>query len=379
MNDYKNLLAYPITEEIGYREKIDPKKLNLIINSLEESIMRAMLRSADTKKKCDTLSLAVIKSYEAMAARVNQISSTGNDFSLYATAYNDVIVSENSKINQNKIAGIITLDWEAGRKFSKIPNVDDILSPAIQIYVDGELRDSEDEVYNILKRQKDIFWLESVDVNLPKEHVIEIHLPPSLNKKINNLDISPFPAFGIFIKKIELIDLHSNPIEIFSNEKEAYSFYNNSGPMSLHFNPIEYNNTIKITYEITKSDSDPVMGFSNISLNYIDYINTCTFYIPFENIPDESEVDILMQSLELDYYIDSNVTINHSNFINLSIVKDITDTDGIDITNIDSKIELNDRALKIENGNLFLKVILIENNYTTPIIRGARLIYDRSE
>lgn len=370
----KRLLAYPIINELEYRQNINSDELNKMLESIEQSILRSILRGTELSHKINALNLGVINSYNALFAHEKS-------FDAYPSYYNSCFATAfNSALNggyQNQNAGIVTLGWDKYNKQSKIPIIDGTLSPNINIMVDGEYRSQDDDVYNILDNDPHTFWIEE---STSGEHTLEIQLPPSLNKRFNYIDINPFPVFGIEITKVEYMDLQSNWQLVFNGDTsdvnyKPYRFYNTSGPMVFHLSPREYNNSIKITYKQRSGLS--VMGFSNIDISFIDYFNTATTVImPFENLPKRE--GIVPTKIDLDFYIDGPTVTNFNKFFSKNgggIF--ITNSNGDDLQNIAPIQGPQSKTwspIDITNG-LYLKIVMNEVDTTTPVFRGCKLEY----
>lgn len=365
----KRLLAYPIIDELEYRQKIDSGQLNKILNSIEQSVIRTILRTNQLSRKIDSLNLGIVNSYNSLFAHEKSFEQYPNYQNVcFATAFSNAVTG--GRLDQN--AGVVTLDWEDFNKQSKIPIVDNTLSPNIKIYVDDTLRNQDDDVYNILDTDPTTFWIEETD---DSEHTLEIQLPPSLNKRFNYLRLNPFPVFGIEITKIKYYDAQNVWQTIFDSDELPYRFYNTSGPMVFHLNPKEYNNTIKIWYKL--KNGSQVMGFSNIDISLIDYYNTATtVMIPFENLPDVT--NITPNRIDLDFYIDGETKTNLNKFFSKNgggIF--LTDDSGTILGNI-SPTQAQEETwttINISNG-LYLKVVMNEVDMTTPVFRGCKLRYE---
>jgi len=373
-----DLVAYPIIEQLEYRQNIDSKQLNRMFKSLEESVLRCILRSSELNEKFDSLSLGVNSSYQALSQYMVQMGYK-NITDLYATSFDNINII--SGINQNKLAGIITLDWDKNKKYSKIPRYDadndgisETVSPNVTILVDGVEREKEDSVYNILSKKKNSFWIEQIaDNQTDITHTLEIQLPPSINKSLNYIEIVPFPIFGIHINKVEYFDIYSQLQTIYDSTAKNYKFYNSSGPMIFHFSPKDYNNTIKITYSVDSSLG--VMGFSNIDISLIDYIDTPNKVdLIYENIP-EGTTSLNISTFDLDIYVDDD---NISKYVTSVRLVDLDDRDSsshyilLDNKTISQQVN---ETISLTNGRMGLEITFQENFMTTPVIRGSKITY----
>lgn len=370
----KRLLAYPIIDELEYRQNIDSEQLNKMLSSIEQSILRSIIRSTELATNINKTNLGIINSYNALFSHQKSYESYPNYNNVcFCSAFDD----KTSGGRMDKTAGIVTLDWHDYNKQSKIPIHDGILSPNVKIYVDGTLRAQDDDVYNILDGDNKTFWIEETSTT---SHYIEIQLPPSLTKRFNYLNIVPFPVFGMSITKIQYSDLQSAWQTIYDSDKTSstykpYRFYNNSGPMTFHLSPKEYNNSIKIYFNVKPGFS--VMGFSKLDLGFIDYHNTATTVkIPFSNLPSSST--ITPTKIDLDFYIDYESTTDLNEFFSKSgggiYITNDGGTELSSIAPIQGPQEQTWSSININNG-LWLKVVMNEVDTTTPVFRGCKLTY----
>lgn len=382
MSNQNNLLAYPIIDELIYRSKIDPRQLNLMLKSIDESILRAIIRGTYINEKFSRLSLGVSAAYKSLEAhnqiynqypRSINIPSGEYGGACYATAFSDT-----SGGRQDKTAGLVTLNWDNNKKSSKIPVYNGKVNPSVSIYIDDNLREKDDPVYNILDNDGSTFWVEETT---PGEHTLELRLPPSISKKFNYINIIPFPIFGIDITDITYYDLRTTAQSIYPSKDSP--FYNRSGPITLHLSPREYNNTIKITFNVKEGVN--TMGFTSIDISSIDYNdNSTTIIIPFENVP---QVDhngdpistINPYDIDLDFYIDGAIESDYSSFISeISIVdREDSSNDVISLKKIRGPQTIGSSYINISqpsgNNALYLKMVINEVRLTTPAIRGAIL------
>jgi len=390
MPNKDNLLAYPVTNEIEYRSKINSRNLNEMIRSIEESVLRSIIRSSELEAQMTSLNLGITSAYTALGRQNQMTNSYPEPYNIpsgfyggvaFATAFGETV---NGRTNSS--AGILTLDWEDNKKTSKVPIYNDTLSANVEIYVDDVLRPQSDAVYNILDNNPDTFWVETAVSGV---HTIEIRLPPSVKQTFNYIEANPFPVFGMEITNIEYYDLQSSAVSIYD---KTTSFYNSSGPIVLHLAPKKYNNTIKFTLNVI--DGINTMGFSKIDISSIDYVNnTTTTYIKFENLPTDLDhndgvIDyVSVDSVTLDFYIDGVVDNNYDQFISsISIVTNPDEESGA-ITlkrrpgsqNVGLTSILVDQgtgvASDMSDNTLYLKVIMNEVNQTTPVFRGAKIDY----
>jgi hypothetical protein len=378
-NNSDQLLAYPITKELDYRSQINSKELNEMIRSIEESVLRSLLRGTKLQEDLTRFNLAVDCSYKAMYKQFNNMKYPQDyltNGTAFCSAFGDVV--EPNTTNKNEVAGILTLGWNTNNgKLSKIPVYEGVVSPNILIYLDDIVQPISDPIYNILDKDPSTFWVKEASSG---EHTIEIVLPNSINKTFNYLEIVPFPIFGMIINKIEYLDLQSRMIEV---PNDVLMSYNNIGPMYLHLSPKEFNNTIKITFTVLPEIC--AMGFSSIDICNIDYFNNpSTAYFKFENIITEyngvSVTEIKPTKVILDFYADGVLNKDYDKFITeVSLVTSASDTPtrtfGLNKERY-QEIDTSETIILENTGELYLKVILNEVNKTTPVFRGAKLTYD---
>lgn len=380
----QKLLAYPYIEELGYRDRIDPHKMNLMLRSIEESALRAILRGSELNTTLNQLNLGVTSSYAALAKHASTLFSYRDipNGTAFATGFDTVNTDNGGR--QDRPAGIVTLNWNENRKYSKIPRYDsdgdgipDTVSPNVTVLVDNVARNVDNEVYNTLNRRNDSFWIEQMaGGNYP----IEIQLPPSLNKNFNYLEIVPFPIFGVFITRIEYQDVRSVWQTIYDINNNDYKFYYGGGPLVLHLAPRETNGSFRIWCDV---DSElGVIGFSNIDVGLIDYLDTSqTTYLKFMNMPSRTTAkDYTFLTFELDFYVDGHKA--DALITDLSLVDDVTtpNDDPVPIEKVNrSTYYFGGNSINLTpTENLYLKVVMKEVDMTTPVIRGCKLTYEES-
>lgn len=383
-----NLVAYPIVEELGYRSQINSYELNKIIRSVEESVLRSILRGNEANEQLSMLNLAFTSAYNSLY-RNNQIYNRYPEpYDIpsgyyggvsFATAYG---YTQGGR--QNDLAGLLTLDWDNNKKISKIPVYDGVISRNVELSVDNVTRNYEDKIYNIVDKKSDTFWIESMSTG---EHYIELTVPPSTYRKFNYIEINPLPIFGMKIKKVEYYDTQSSLVEIFNNSNTSF---NESGPIFLHLQPKEFNNIIRITVD-SLSDIG-VVGFSSIDVGYIDYLNnTTTCYMKFENIPtgndhsDNSIDSINPISVDLDFKVDGMIDSSYDSFITEIALVTAPDNETGKVTlkrkpgyqTISASSISIDQNTAVDTDTydnaLYLKIVMKEVNQTTPIFRGCKL------
>lgn len=370
----QKLLAYPYIDTLEYREKIEPYKLNLMLKSIEESVLRSILRGSELTDMLTRLNLGVETSYIALSRQAGAMFSYANlpPSGAYASAFGSVSTVDGG--NQDIVAGVLTLAWDKDRKYTKVPRYDtnddgipDEVSPSVTVDVDGTRRVEGDVVYNMLNRRNDSFWVEQTTAGI---HTIQINLPPSLNKLFNYIELAPFPVFGLEITEVAYQDSASVWNVIFDTSMKRYKFYNGSGPLVMHLAPKETNGVFRIKCKVDSAIG--AMGFSNVDFGLVDYRDEVqTSYLKFENAPASS---IALQGAETDFYVDNN---EPKTFIQeMSIVNTLDGTgESVPITDFTTSYTFGSESIDATDG-LWLKLVMKESNRTSPVIRGCKLNYE---
>jgi hypothetical protein len=373
----QQLLAYPYVEELSYRNKIDTYKMNLMLRSIEESVLRCILRGSESAETLSDLKLGVETSYNAIQSKTSSIIGYAMipAGTLFATSFDEVTGGR-----RDVVGGITTLEWVTNRRFTKIPRYDidndgiaDQVAPSVTILVDGTPRSIDNKAYNALNRNNKSFWIESAT----GEHDIEIQLPPTLNKNFNYIELIPFPMFGMEILSVTYQDVYSVDTVIFDSTDKQYAFYDNSGPLIMHLSPKETNGTFKIKVNVTHG----ALGFSSIDIGMIDYNDQLqTVYMKFANVPSRTATTIYtLNDLSLDFYV--NEAIVFDNYIQEVAITNGTDS-GADKVAVTGSLShntysFNGQTITLSTSqDMYLKIVIKEHNTTTPVIRGVKLTYE---
>ena len=396
-NSRKSLSVYPDIKEIEYSDKIDSVELNKMFRSIEESSLRALLRSRELTSERDRVQLGVIKSFQALNTRYTSLSYVNDPNYAVASAYEPNPVD--AAVLYDNAYGLVTLPIVGS--YTKIPRgekYDGKVSPQVQIYLDDEEQQTDSEIFDALDGTNTSFWIQEVDPN--SSHTIRIDLPPTLTKRFNYVEIHPFPLYGMNITDVRYVDNFSATRSVV---KDLYGFnplQNNRGEtLKLYLSPKDSNGTLLI--DVTSSDLG-VIGFSNIDIKFMDFDNTSKIgYMKFDSFTD-SQYELT--NVLVDYYFDSSraqtlVTENNppirawlktgyfdsnsSNRIKIEstattgLDKELNLANPEDTVNINTIISLNKSGDNPED--LWFVFELKEHNTTTPVIRGCRVKYDRVE
>ena len=389
------LSVFPDIHEIEYASKIDSSELNRQLKSIEESALRAIIRGKEINSEVQRLQLGVVKSYESLHNRLNEISYTTPNKSI-ASAYKNKL--EGSNLRQDVPYGDLTLPIIG--QYSKIPRgigYDGKVSPNVSIYLDDELIDYGSEIYDCLDGSNKSFWIQETEPDAT--HAIKIELPPALNKRFNYIELFPFPLYGMKITQIEYQTYLGHKVDVTDDIYNNSPLSNNSGEaIKLYLSPKEYTGVIYITVKATNG----IIGFSNIDIKFLDFQNTTTLGIlKFDNL--QRNITYTLKNLKVDWYYDgpdaqSLITTNTDSPILINLVQSDGTTesnsneietltrlpDGIDKSiNIitgddDGSYNLTNTSLTLENGEyLFLEIILLEKNYTSPVVKGAEIEFTK--
>lgn len=389
INSRKTLSVFPDIKELAYSSRLDTSELNKQLRSIEESALRAILRSKEITSELDRIQLGVIKSYQAMAQRYGSLEFEAED-KAYASAFNVA----NDKTSDNNVwydtdYGLVSLNPIGS--YSKIPRgekYDGKVSPQVTMYLDGSEIEQDSEAYDALDGTNKYFWVQEVAVN--SQHEIRIDLPPSLTKRFNYIEMFPFPLYGQQVLKVEYQDFRGIRWDV---TKDIYGTLNpmqsnNGEAIKLYLAPKEFNGSIYIT---VKASTLGVIGFSNVDIKFNDFDNTTkSGFLRFDSFDDMTKPKTLtLSKVAVDYYFDgptaqSLITSNESPIeVWLQAGKEV---DGvlvptnnwqhrIDLAKADT-LDLNNMSVTLNDGEtIFLQFNLTEHNTTTPVIRGAKLTY----
>jgi len=386
INRSKSLSVFPEISEIEYTSKINSSELNKQLKSIEESALRAILRSRDVSTEISRVQAGIIKAYEAMATKYGNINFEQGNVA-YATSY-DIInnMTSKGKILYDIAYGMATLNPIGS--YSLIPRgerYDGKVSPQVTVTLDSVEQLENSAIYDALDGSNRSFWMKEVSAG---EHVIQIDLPPALTKRFNYIEIYPFPLYGMNIKKIEYKDYHSKTWNV---NREIYGInplqHNTGEAIKLYLSPKEFNGSIYITVEATTLG---VIGFSNIDIKFLDYNNTTqTGFFKFDTFGSKTKpYNLQLEKAVIDFYFDgptaqSMITSSEApitcTFIQGTeangVITPGTWSHRVNLADA-STLDLNNVNVTLQsNENIFLSFELTEHNMTTPVLRGAKLNY----
>jgi len=401
-NSKKTLSVYPDIKELQYADNIDSVDLNKMFRSIEESSLRALIRSRELTSERDRIQLGVLKSFQSLNTRYASLSYMNDPGYAIASSYSRPAVDAN--VLYDTAYGNVTLPIVGS--YSKIPRgekYDGKVSPQVQVYFGpygGSLVEQEydSEIFDALDGTNTSFWIQ--EVTPLTAYTIRIDLPPTLTKRFNYIEIHPFPIYGFNITGVRYVDNFSVVRDV---TKEIYGLnplQNNKGEtIKLYLSPKDSNGTILI--DVLSSELG-VVGFSNIDVKFLDFENTSQIgYMVFDSL-DGSQVELT--DILVDYYFDNaraqtlvtqnNPPIrawlktgyfnpNSSNRIKiesnpiLGIDKEINLADPDETVDINAVITLNKTSTVPEY--LWFVFELKEINTTTPVVKGCRVKYDRVE
>lgn len=419
INQKKTLSVYPEISEIGYASHIDSVKLNTMFNSMEESSLRALIRSREINTEIERLNLGTIKQYQAMESRTNAINYENNPPISRTSETSDTSISNQFAVastfsvkNDKTSEGSILYDIAYGYctlnpigSYSKIPRGDGYdgrVSPQVTAYINGDQLGKDSVIYDALDGTNTSFWIKEVAKN--STHEIRVDMPPSITKRFNYIELYPFPIYGQKILKIEYVDFYGNRWDVTRDMYGMNQLQNNTGEsVKLYTSPREFNGTIYITVKATELG---VIGFSNIDVKFLDFNNTTqTGFLKFDTFNYYKstlarEKRLLINSCLVDFYFDSprastlitsldkspikawlrtgkyNATTNSIDLSGISgdLVNEISLvlSDNITLVDINKNIKLS------QDEDLWLVFELREHNVTTPVVRGAKVVFEQS-
>lgn len=396
----KGLAVFPYIEEFNYSEQLSSEKLNKQFASLQESVLRALIRSQEINSSLNILESAVTAQSTSITSLYNKLQYTNltNTNNIYITSFSNHIQSNNN-VSYDTAYGYTTLKIDG--QFSKIPRsekYDNKISPNVTITLNGEIKPYDSSIYRILDNSLNTLWFEQLsenDLNEKGEVELEIQLPPALTKRFNYIRIDPFPLFGFDIVDIQFQDLYSEYQSIKENLYGTHKPLGDSGimatPAKFYISPREYNGSIKI---IAKPYTTRYFGFSNIDIGFTDFNNTSQNFVlqfdGFKATPRPKSIKIT--DVLIDYYFDSSDIISaeslikSKNIISAKLVIGMYDPNTNVLTNTNAvqpiPLIINNKSITINknitlnaNEGIYLDVTFTEFNMTTPVIRGAKLTY----
>jgi len=258
---------------------IDSEEYNDIINSLKTSTIRAINRSRDLSTKMTNWNKALVAENGYLAGKINELQSTyyglptTND-SMIITGYDKPVSEQKYNIGttRDQLTGNITLNAETGRRWSKVVRYTDSNGkqrPSRDTYIslDGTTMSRDNSIYNILDGRSDTFWL--LDTAAAATHSIVINFPSSIRPYVNNIALTPFPAFSFRLDSMIVNKADSTQVNVTPLGVEAASM----AAVNVHFAPTSWGNQIVIN--ITANGS--VVGISNLDIFLTDYINSGEF------------------------------------------------------------------------------------------------------
>lgn len=368
------------TDPLSYRGPANSTELNNILNSLKINSLNCILRTRKSDKILNDLKKSYVYMNEYMGAKVRDLES--RSYSLIQNAASGLNTSIISFYDQNIInSGIINnlnvdalygqLSLSEDYSWSKITRYTDQFgdekpTPDVKIYVDDILRSTDNDAYNCLDNLSYTLWIENTTY---EDHVIKLQLPKSIKPKINSIKLDFFPQYNCIIQNIEYYSIKGFWEEIMHYESDGRS-------IKLYFSPYDYGDQIKITLR-PRSVSNPIIGIGNIDLYLINYINNGNATFKFPEI--EKYILTSIDDLIVDYYIDNFVVLNQFSTNNPLKVFLIIDGDEYEIPHsvLARAEKLNFDVGTINQKEISIRFELTEVNLTTPVIKGAQLLYTR--
>lgn len=390
-NARQTLSVYPTIKEIGYADPINSEMLNEQFTSLQESVLRTLIRTQEINDSLTTFEAAVGAQATALGSYYSVLNYTQEAGKAFLTSFDTQINSGTDGIKVDALYGYTTLKTIAN--YSKIPRLegyDGKVSPDVKIYINGEEQAQNSSAYRALDNSTKTLWFDQFDPE--SEVVMEIVLPPSLTKRFNYIQLDPFPVFGFDITKITYQDLygHYHEVDEFFFGPHAPLQNNRALPTKIFCAPKEFNGTIKI---YGKTLANGFFGFSNIDIGFMDFNDTThegyAEFLEFRNNSASPKTYSLKSAL-IDFYFDSataNSLISAKDVMTAQIIAS-TVIDGVlqgstkyKVIDLSTNREhnLNNFQITVDPGqSLYFKFSMKENNLTTPVLRGVKLEYVRN-
>lgn len=400
------LTVYPDIYEFAEGSKLDSAQYNKNFNSIEESILRAILSGRDIKNYTEKLQKGSIASYAALSSAISKMSdpSAGG---YVISAHDAQIYSNTSHIKIDNIYGNITTGIQ--KSFSKIARVNGVVNPNLKVNLksydnadvliaDANFNSNDTDIYDIFDGKLETFWIH--DQTTEAYYVMQIDLPPTLTNRFNMIQIDPYPLYGIIIEDIMYYDQYGTYNELSGNK--TFVGYDpikshDGSPLKIYTSPIETSGTVFIKFRPIGDIN--VIGFSNIDFRFVDFITTSVSSTtgdvqnPLSNEPIFEIQDSLNKSLSTKNIKITNINIKgyHHNMGNSSL-KSLSDlnmvsvyiavAETIDEATIFTQIPIREfdfdwnHTISIPSGQkIFFKLKLLTNNLAAGVIKRIKINY----
>lgn len=393
------LSIYPDIEEFAEGSKLDSNKYNKNFNSIEESVLRAILNGRDIKQYTEKLQKASVEAYKAMNSAVSFASNSAIE-GYIVSGYDSRFYSPSKYISVDHVYGNITP--KISKEFSKIARVDGVVNPNLKMYLKAWVNDDlivntpiMGDVYDAVDGKPETFWISDVfkQSGTPAtSYELRIDLPPTLTNRFNMIKIDPYPLYGIIIDDISYYDQYGGYISL--RNSESFVGQNpikshTGAPLKVYTAPIETNGSVFIKFRPINNLS--IFGFSDIDFKFVDFVNNSPdddlenqpiFEVP-DSLNDKQDIKtIKITKMEIYGYFYKNklMSAEQLSISNLGTVGLVV-ADSIDNAVNFINIPANDSPLDYEfslnpGDRLFLKLTLNSQNLAAGVINTIAFKYE---
>ena len=161
INSRQTLSVYPLIKEIGYADPINSEALNEQLESLQESVLRSLIRTQEINTSLGTFEGAVAAQANAIASEYAQLQYTKENGKAFVTAFDTTVNIINNNITVDKLYGYITLSTTA--TYSKIPRLegyDGKVSPAVKIFINSVEQLFDSDPYRAVDSSTKTIWFD---------------------------------------------------------------------------------------------------------------------------------------------------------------------------------------------------------------------------
>ena len=396
-NNRKTLSVYPDITDIQYSDPISTEVLNKQFESLNESVLRSLIRTQEINTSLATIESALNVQAIALAQYYSELDYKDTNVA-YITAFDKNHTGNN--MSYDTAYGYYTLGLNSS--YSKIPRNEKYngkVSPQVRIFINDEEQTIDSAAFRALDGSLNTLWFDQYGEGA--EVKFEIQLPPSLTKRFNYIQLDPFPTFGFNLNKVEYQDnfgaYHDvlkdtfGSDDVFGYDAVSNISTNKAFPTKIYVSPKEFNGKI-IVYGTTSSVGS--FGFSNIDIAFMDFNDTSAeSYLEFTEFSVDlgDTRNVKLNSAAIDYYFDSpnasdllsgtnpplSASLVVGSFVGGTFVQE---NEGIDLDLVKAAtrtIDINTEITLNPGQTLFLKLTLKEHNLTTPVFRGCKLNFQK--
>ena len=371
---------------LGYRQPVTSEVLGPKMASLQEFLLRAVLRGKHTREytrevsMATTYSSALLHAYHAHTlAQLDAVRSNSPNKTLHVSFYEakDTTTPPDVNIQRDRLYGQITLRPSA--VFNKVPTYTDAFGDirprrTTTITRDGVALDPDTHpLYWALNGRPDRFWIDD-SATADQQTIIEVSLPKGIRSEVNRFTVNPFPHQACTISRLE----YRSP----SGYRLVPGFLESANPIRTHFVPGQFEDQFRITLRATTiqvaDESRALWGLNTIGAALVDYEESGTAYSSVSAIGSDTISRIT--SFSGDFTVDSTVpTSRHSS---PPVEFTLQTTDNVVVYNsVTHKYPLTTSNAPIvvagSPTTLWLKTELREPlDRVTPVVRNVTFTYE---